>query len=178
MIWRRRDDDGSSRKRWRRFLLWYVAPSAAAVVVALALGGPGAAAGVGILLGILGVIVAAWVFVVGLSKRIGAEIRLVDGQLICGKKSVSVDAIERWTSYRPKMQRHGTGVNAGIDGVVAFRVPDEDEGHRSVRPDGRPAFTHVSFIWAAMTGHEFDEIRAAIEPHVSAPWVPQEQLDD
>ncbi|MDJ0976778.1 MAG: hypothetical protein QNJ98_20145 [Planctomycetota bacterium] len=174
-IWTRTFDEERNRGRWKRFLKLYVLPMAIVLGVGAALGGLGAFLGLLILLGIFGGMLALWIWMHGFLLRQNPIIRLVDGQLVWGQKSVPVDAIEAWTTYRdPYIPR--TQFAGKLVAQVIFRVAVYNDGERATRADGEPASDNVVFGWAEMPPEELAEVRAALEPHIDAPWITRDEL--
>lgn len=175
VVWARHIDRSASTQRWRKFGLWILLPTVVGLVLALLFGGMGAFLGVLILLGGIGGLMALLLWLYNLSLRQNPEIRLVEGQLVQGRTTVTLAAVESWTTHRR------TGPTGNVGGPVAqviFRIPVHRDGVRGVRLDGGPAFDTVHFGWGEMPEDELAGVRRALEPHIAAPWVAMERLRD
>lgn len=178
VVWQRDIDHEAGARRWRRFLLWYVAPVVVIMIIVAVAVGIGEALGVLILAGLFGLMLAGWIFFVTLNDRSGAEIRLVDGELVFGNKRVPVAEVECWSTRRSSMVSVHTamGRKGNFEAVAMFRFPMMDGGRRGVRMDGGEAYSAKTFGWATMGQDEIEGVRAALTPHIPAPWVTPEEL--
>jgi hypothetical protein len=180
ILWRRTIDVDAQRRRWRKLALFYGLPSGIALLAGAAIGGMGAFLGLLILLGLFGLLLAAWIVLIGHNLRANPEIVLDDGFLRAGRRQVRVDEVEAWTTA---MIKASTSVGAPNQvshsfslAKVLFRIPVHRNGRRARRPDGGPAFDVLGFVWPSMTAEELETIRIALEPHVPGPYVPLEAL--
>ncbi|MDJ0522231.1 MAG: hypothetical protein QNJ90_09175 [Planctomycetota bacterium] len=174
VIWARQFDKAASKQRWRKFRRWFLLPLIVVLAIAFAAGGVGAFLGVLILAGALVGMVAVMYLLRDVTLRQNPEIRLADGQLVAGQKSVKVADIERWTTHRyTKVERTNLG---RPETLVGFRVASYEDGKRGTRADGTPAFEIQAFTWAQMPVEELETVREALEPHIPAMWVPFEGL--
>lgn len=179
-VWHRTIDREAQGRRWRKLGLLYALPAAIALLAGLLLGGMGPFFGLLILLGLFGLLLAAWIVLIGHNEGMNAEIVLEDGALVLGRRRVRVDEVEGWTTV---MTKASTSVGAPNQvsqsyslAKVLFRVPVVRNGQRATRPDGGPAFDLVEFAWPSMSVEELERIRVALEPHLPGIYRPLEEI--
>ena len=182
VVWRRPFDPEARGRRRRKLLLGYGLPFVLALAVGYAVGGTGALLGLAILLGLFGLLLVAWVELISHNERMNPEIRIDGDSLVVGRKRVRIADAEAWTTV---MRKQTTSVGAPNTtshrctlARLRFRIPVVRDGERVTRPDGGPAFEVVGFAWPAMGADQLDGIRAALEPHLSAPYVPADRIRD
>lgn len=180
VLWQRSIDPDAQSRRWRKLALYYGLPVGVALLAGLLLGGVGALLGLLIFLGLFGLMLAAWILLLGHNERVNPEILLEDGSLSVGRRRVRVDEVEAWTTA---MTKASTSVGAPNQVSQSFtlakvflRVPVVRDGARATRPDGGPAFDVVEFVWPSLSREELDTIRVALEPHVPGPYVTLEEI--
>lgn len=182
VVWQRQIDRDAGRRRWRKLGGWFAAPAAAVTAITWLAGGAAIAVGLAICFALLGGVAAAWVSVLGRAEVLNPEIRLVDGRLRDGTTSVVVADIEAWTTRRSGQFSVANGLRFPAPIALAeFRVGTEAAVDTGVgEPDGsaapEPGPVVVTFPWPEMTADELDGVRAALEPHIPAPWVPPDRL--
>ncbi len=182
VVWRRPIDVEAPGRRWRKLLRWYGLPLVVVLAVGFVVGGIGAVFGLAILLGLFGGLLASWVALLNHNERANPEIRLDGDELVVGSKRVRVEGADAWTTVMAET-RTSLGTPGRTQRVklakLLIRVPVlRDDGQRETRPDGGPAFEVTGFTWAAMDDAGLEGIRAALEPHLSAPYVPADRIRD
>lgn len=188
LLWQRQVDPDAGRRRWRKLGVWFAAPAVAVTAITWLAGSGAIAVGLAICFALLGGVAALWVSVLGQAEVLNPEIRLAGGRLRDGTTSVVVADIEAWTTRRSGQFSVANGLRFPAPIALAeFRVTSDTPGHggaggsadhRAVEADGpaAPRSTFVTFPWPEMTAEELDGVRAALEPHIPAPWVPPENL--
>lgn len=177
VIWTRNIDLAAQRRRWRMFRRVVVLPG---VLLSAGIGlVRGWQEGLGglFLLALFAGLIAAWIWLISFNERQNAEIVLTaDGHLKLGRKprmpAVPVADVRVWSSGATRtsnsLANQRSHANKHVDlAVVSFRFRS---GSSITEP--------VRFAWPSMPTAEIDEIREALEPHITAPWVPLSQLDD
>lgn len=176
VVWRRAIDREAQARRWRKLGLFYAVPVAIALCAGLLLGGTGAFLGLLILLGLFGLLLVAWIALIGHNARMNPEIVLDDGALVLGRRRVRIDEVEAWTTVMTKASTSVGAPNRMSHSFwlakALFRVPVVRDGRRATRPDGEPAFEVVAFVWPSMSDAALDTVRVALEPHLPGPWLP------
>jgi len=171
IVWTRAIDQAALSARWRKLGLYYGLPVIAVLAVGLIVGGAGAFLGLAILLGLFGLMLVALVFFKNLNAKANATIERAGDELILGNRRVDLTRLESWAT---KSDKEDWGVReAAVSGnpmagnaitaTVIFRMTSES-GPEVVR-----------FVWAEMPPDHLDQLRATLEPHIDAPFVPSDQ---
>jgi hypothetical protein len=185
IVWQRQIDRDAGRRRWRKLGAWYAAPAAAVTAITWLAGSGAIAVGLAICFALLGGVAALWVSVLGQAEVLNPEIRLVGGRLRDGTTSVVVADIEAWTTRRSGQFSVANGLRFPAPIALAeFRVTSDrltsdrpvDDGVGAADGSATPGPTIVTFPWPEMAAEELDGVRAALEPHIHAPWVPPDHL--
>lgn len=191
VVWQRHIDPGAGRRRWRLLGAWFAAPAVIVTAVGWLAAGPGVAGGLAICFAILGGVATLWVSVLGQAEAVNPQIRLVDGCLRDATTSVVVADVEAWTTRRRGQFSVTDGLrfpapvalaefrlaSASAPGRVSATVPaSEGDAVGGTPRAGDRGDGIVAFPWPEMGAAELDAVRAALEPHIPAPWVPPDRL--
>ncbi|QRN80570.1 MAG: hypothetical protein JK586_02975 [Nocardiopsis sp. BM-2018] len=162
LIWERHIDPADQSARWRKLRAWFLPPAVAVVAVASFTAGVGGALGALIIVGIVGLLLVGYIVFKGLALKIEPPVHRDSHEIVCGITRVSIDQMAHWTTYiwtaREQALDWKTGGGASnVDlGVVRFTMIDGRE---------------VMLTWMELTQPEIDELRDALTPHLTAPWI-------
>jgi hypothetical protein len=185
VVWQRQIDPDAGRRRWRKLGVWFAAPVVAVTAITWLAGSGAIAVGLAICFALLGGVAALWVSVLGQAEVLNPEIRLAGGRLRDGTASVVVADIEAWTTRRSGQFSVANGLRfpapialaefrVASDRVTSDRPVDDGVGEADGSAVSGP--TIVTFPWPEMAAEELDGVRAALEAHIPAPWVPPDRF--
>lgn len=171
IIWTRVIDWEAQRARRQKFLRFYVGPSVAALVVALLVGGFWAMLGVLIFLGLVGLLLGAWVEMTNFNLRSNRELRVEGRELVLGKRRIELDRVRCFTTH---MRTASTMVGGSYDassevGVAVFFLPD---GQTDL--SGK----EIDLVWPKLEESELEPIREALEAELPGKGLTLEAFRD
>ncbi len=177
IVWTRRVNLAAQHRRWVRLGLWYGAPVSVAIVGTALCVGVGEAFGLMILLGGFGMMLAVWLFLTNFVERQNGELRLhPDGVLQWGQKRIHLNRVDAWTTRMDEFR----AVTSTPSGPRSMGQPSARVLFRYAQPEvevgANPLDRYRVIFWIRMSEAELEEVRACLEPHIPAPWVPPDQL--
>lgn len=164
VIWERRIDPAGQVARWGRFRTWFPVGALAVITVAGLSSGPAGALGGLIVVAIVAVLLVGYIVAKGLALKVAAPIRRVGDAIVSGVYRMAIDQMTHWTTYiwtteeQARSRRVARGGPFFDVGIARFHMADGRE---------------VTLTWPELTQAEIDELRHALAPHLTAPWVPR-----
>jgi hypothetical protein len=99
IIWKRHYDKTSHNRRMKRFYTYYLIPATIAIVLMAIIKGIYPALGLLILLGLFGLLLFGWFWMIGFNLRMHPTVVEDDGYLCQGKQKVPINQISTYTSF-------------------------------------------------------------------------------
>lgn len=159
VIWTRTIDAEASARAWQRFGLFGCIPAALALVIALIFGGIAAFLGVLILGAFVLALVAGWIFFKQLGNRMNPTVSLDGTDLVWARRRVPTGDVVLWSTFKSEVQvqlREHRHTSRSM-GAMRFRLRDGSE---------------PEFLWPSLPEEDLEGLKAAVTPHVAAPWIP------
>ncbi len=154
IIWERTVDRDAQRRSVRLFWLFYGVPTSVVICIGGLVSGPGAAAGLLILLGSLGAMIFFAIWLTNRTKRTNTVIGRHGDELVWATRRVRMDQIERFNVVMKQASMSMVGITGShTDAVANLGVAE------FFLADG----SSVEFVFGHLSHRELDQLRAALE---------------
>jgi hypothetical protein len=166
IIWKRHYDKASQNKRMKRFCVFYLIPATICIVLMAILKDIYSALGLLIILGLFGLLLFAWLWMIGFNLRMHPTVVEDDGYLCMGRQKVPIDQVMSFSTYMSSVSYSSYGTHSrtrssiGL-GCVTFLLSDRKE---------------IDFKWPALEKEQLDTLRVALEQVLPGKWTPIEKL--
>jgi predicted lipid-binding transport protein (Tim44 family) len=165
-IWERRVERDKHRRNLRLFWMLYGIPAGIIIVVGGLIEGLGGAAGLLILLGVIGSMIFFAIWLTGRNERTNPTITR-DGDHLCwASRRVPISQVASFTTF----QREASMTMVGITGSHTNAAADIGTA-RFELTDGNT----VDFAFPHLDDHQLEELRAALDAVLPGKWRPLER---
>jgi hypothetical protein len=164
IIWKRHYDKTSHNRRMKRFYTYYLIPATIAIVLMAIIKGIYPALGLLILLGLFGLLLFGWFWMIGFNLRMHPTVVEDDGYLCQGKQKVPINQIMSFSTYTSFVSYSPPGTYSSSKtsmGCVTFLLSDRKE---------------IDFKWPALEKEQLDKLQVALENVLPGKWKPIEKL--
>jgi hypothetical protein len=167
IIWKRYYDEAAQSRRMKRFYLFYLLPATLSIVLMAIFKGLWDASGLLILLGVFGLMLFGWIWMIGFNLRMNSTVVEDNGYLYCNRNKVAKNEITAFSTYQSSVYFSYSGSHGGMSsssmemGYVTFLLRDKSE---------------VSFAWPAIEQEQLDSLREALDQVLPGKWKTIETL--
>ncbi len=167
IIWKRHYDEVAQKKRIKRFYVFFLFPAALSIVLMAIFKSIGEASGLLILLGLFGLLLFGWIWMMGVNLRMNPTV-IEDGEyLYCGRNKVAKNEVMAFSTYMSSVSFSYSNSHGGMSsssmgiGCVTFLLSDRQE---------------IDFKWPAIEQEQLDTLREALDPILPGKWKTIETL--
>ena len=166
IIWKRHYDKTAHDKRMKRFYVFYLLPAAIGIVLMAIFKSIGEALGLLIVLGLFGLLLFGWIWIMGFNLRANPTIVEENGYLSCGKQKVPINEVTAFSTYMTSVSYSAIAVGSHTRssmeiGCASFLLRDGQK---------------IRFKWPALEKEQLDTLRVALEQVLPEKWTPIQTL--